>query len=106
MSRILYYIAHFFLKYANSTQGVLTTLISLISSSSASPGMLPLTLTPGIPEGATIATAALLLLLLLRDLIPVSKHWENAVKVSLNMGIIPLLFAFGAILLFKLVALF
>jgi hypothetical protein len=65
-----------------------------------------LMIAPGIPEGAPIATAALILLLLLRDFIPVSKHWENAVKVSLNMGIIPLLFSFGAILLFKLVALF
>ena len=61
---------------------------------------------PGIPEGASVATAALLLLLLLRDFLPVSKHWENAVKVSLNMGIIPLLFSFGAIILFKVVALF
>ncbi|MGB9940814.1 hypothetical protein [Methanosarcina sp.] len=64
------------------------------------------TVIPGIPDGASVATAVLLLLLLLRDFLPVSKHWESAVKVSLNMGIIPLLFSFGAIVLFKLVALF
>ncbi|RXA19712.1 hypothetical protein EQO05_07615 [Methanosarcina sp. MSH10X1] len=64
------------------------------------------TVIPGIPDGASVATAVLLLLLLLRDFLPVSKHWEDAVRVSLNMGIIPLLFSFCAILLFKLVALF
>jgi hypothetical protein len=53
-----------------------------------------------------VAAAVLLLLLLLRDLLPVSKHWENEVKVSLNMGIIPLLFSFGASVLFKVVELF
>ena len=61
---------------------------------------------PGVPEGASVAAATLLLLLLLRDFLPVSKHWGNAVKVSLNMGIIPLLFSFCAIILFKVVALF
>ncbi|AYK15084.1 hypothetical protein AOB57_007605 [Methanosarcina flavescens] len=61
---------------------------------------------PGIPDGASVATAVLLLLLLLRDFLPVSEYWKNSVNVSLNMGIIPLLFSFCAILLFKVVALF
>ncbi|HII81679.1 MAG TPA: hypothetical protein HA261_15155 [Methanosarcina sp.] len=62
--------------------------------------------TPGVPEGASVAAAALILLLLLRDFLPLSKLWEDSVKTSLNMGILPLLFSFGAIILYKLVALF
>jgi hypothetical protein len=62
--------------------------------------------TPRIPEGAPVATLTLLLLLLLRDFLPLSKCWENMVKVSLNMGIIPLLFSFGASIVLKLVELF
>ncbi|MGB9927161.1 MAG: hypothetical protein ACPK85_02000 [Methanosarcina sp.] len=48
----------------------------------------------------------MLLLLLLRDFLPVSKRWEENVKVSLNMGIIPLLFAFGATVMLLIVELF
>jgi len=88
-----------------STRGVLTTL-SLISSTSASSAELTMTTTPGVPEGASVAVVVLLLLLLLRDFLPLSKHWEDSVKTSLNLGIIPLLFSFGAIILYKLVALF
>ncbi|WP_230668978.1 hypothetical protein [Methanosarcina barkeri] len=84
-----------------------TTLTSLITSNSVSSGALSVTtVTPGIPEGASVAAAVLLILLLLRDFLPASKHWESTVKVSLNMGIIPLMFSFGAIILFKVVALF
>ena len=60
----------------------------------------------GTPEGASVATAALLLLLLLRYVLPLSKHQGNTVEVSLNMGIIPLLFSFAAAIIFKLVMLF
>jgi len=63
-------------------------------------------ITPGVPEGAAVAVASLLLLLLLRDFLPLSKHWGESVKTSLNMGILPLLFSFGAVILYKLVALF
>ncbi|AKB30455.1 hypothetical protein MSSAC_4144 [Methanosarcina siciliae C2J] len=62
--------------------------------------------TPGVPEGALVSVAALLLLLFLRDFLPLSKHWGNAVKTSLNMGILPLLFSFGAVVLYKLVITF
>ncbi|MDI9394848.1 MAG: hypothetical protein QM426_05270 [Euryarchaeota archaeon] len=62
--------------------------------------------TPGVPEGASVAAATLILLLLLRDFLPLSKRWEDSVKISLNMGILPLLFSFGAIILYKFVALF
>ena len=72
-------------------------------------GVLPMISTPRIPEGAPVATLTLLLLrllLLLRDFLPLSKHWGNMVKVALNMGIIPLLFSFGASIVLKLVELF
>lgn len=62
--------------------------------------------TLGVPEAASIAVAALLLLLLLRDFLPLSKNWDDSVKTSLNMGILPLLFSFGAVVLYKFVALF
>jgi len=62
--------------------------------------------TTGVPEGAPVAVAVLLLLLLLRDFLPLSKNWRDSVKTSLNMGILPLLFSFGAVVLYKLVALF
>jgi hypothetical protein len=61
---------------------------------------------PGVPEGAAVAVAALLLLLLLRDVLPLLKNWDDSVQTSLNMGILPLLFSFGAVILYKLVALF
>jgi hypothetical protein len=89
-----------------STQGVLTTLTSLVSSGSFSSGVLSVVSEPGIPAGASIATATLLLLLLLRDFLPVSKHWGDAIEASLNMGIVPLLFSFCAIVLYKVVDLF
>ena len=62
--------------------------------------------TPGVHEGASVAVAALLLLLLLRNFLPLSKNWDDAVKTSLNMGILPLLFSFAAVVLYKFVALF
>jgi hypothetical protein len=65
-----------------------------------------MTTVPGIPEGAFVATTTLILLLLLRDFLPVSKRWNDTVKDSLNMGIIPLLFSFGAALVFKFILLF
>jgi hypothetical protein len=65
-----------------------------------------MTTVPGIPEGAFVTTTTLVLLLLLRDFLPVSKHWNNTVKDSLNMGIIPLLFSFCAALFFKFILLF
>jgi hypothetical protein len=89
-----------------STQGVLTTLIGLVLSNSVSSGILPVMSSTEIPAGASVATAALLLLLLLRDFLPVSKHWGETIKVSLNMGIVPLFFSFCAIILYKLVDLF
>ena len=91
---------------SESTRGVLTTLTSLISSTSASSGALTMMTTLGVPEGASVAVATLLLLLLLRDFLPLSKNWGDSVKTSLNMGILPLLFAFGAVILYKLVDLF
>src|SRR5450759_2138621 len=81
-------------------------LASLISSSSLTSGTLSMTMVPGIPEGASVAAATLILLLLLRDFLPVSKSWNNTVKDSLNMGIIPLLFSFGAAIIFKFILLF
>lgn len=60
----------------------------------------------GVPDGSFVATVALLLLLLLRDILPVTKRWNDTVKDSLNMGIIPLLFSFCAAIVFKFVMLF
>jgi hypothetical protein len=88
-----------------STRGVLTTL-SLISSLPAYSGKLSMMTTPGVPEGASVIVASLLLLLLLRDFLPLSKRWDESVKISLNMGILPLLFSFGAVILFSIVSLF
>lgn len=65
-----------------------------------------MTTVTGVPDGSIVATVALLLLLLLRDILPVSKRWNGTVKDLLNMGIIPLLFSFGAAILFKFVMLF
>ena len=64
-----------------------------------------MTTVPGVPEGASVAAAVLILLLLLRDFFPVSKHWNNTVKDYLNMGIIPLLFSLGTAVVFKLMSL-
>lgn len=68
--------------------------------------MLSLTTLPGIPDGVSVATAVLILLLLFRDFFPISRLWRDDIKVSLNMGIIPLLFVFGAAILFKVIDLF
>ena len=68
--------------------------------------MLSLTTIPGIPEGVSVATVVLILLLLFRDFFPISRLWRDDIKVSLNMGIIPLLFVFGAAILFKIIELF
>jgi len=89
-----------------STEGVLTTPISLILSTYASSNALTMMTTPGVPEGSSVSVVALLLLLFLRDFLPLSRHWGDAVKTSLNMGILPLLFTFGAIALYKLVITF
>ncbi|WP_080943171.1 hypothetical protein [Methanosarcina mazei] len=61
---------------------------------------------PGVPDGASVAVAVLLVMLLLRDILPLLKNWDESVQTSLNMGILPLLFSFGAGVLYKLVALF
>ncbi|WP_232316122.1 hypothetical protein [Methanosarcina vacuolata] len=60
--------------------------------------------TPGIPMYSSLILIALTALLSLKDILSASKIWNKHLNNSFNNAIVPLLFSFIAIIVFKVAA--
>lgn len=74
-------------------------LSSTIVSSSA--GVISATSTISAPQFGIIGVVTLIVLLSLKEILSASKSWNKNLACSLDMSILPLLIAFFAIVLFK-----
>jgi len=57
----------------------------------------------GLPEYGFFAVFALVILLCAKLMLAASTKWNNAIKCSLDMSIIPLLISFAAIVVYKII---
>lgn len=74
-------------------------LSSTIASSSA--GVISATSTIGAPQLGVLGVMALIILLSLKEILSASRSWNKYLASSLDMSILPLLIAFFAIVVFK-----
>jgi len=80
---------------------VLTSVISTTSAISSAAGAISMTTGIGLPEYGVLAVIGLILLLSAKEILSASSKWNRTLNTSLNMGIMPLLVAFVAIVVFK-----
>ncbi len=76
-------------------------MLSSIVSSSA--GIISATSTISAPQLGILGVVALITLLSLKEILSASKLWSGKLACSLDMSILPLLIAFFAIVVFKVV---
>ncbi len=76
-----------------------TIVSSTIVSSSA--GVISATSTIGAPQLGVLGVVALIILLSLKEILSASKSWNKYLASSLDMSIVPLLIAFFATVVFK-----
>lgn len=74
-------------------------LSSTIVSSSA--GIISATSTVGAPQFGILGVVGLIILLSSKEILSASKAWNRNLECSLDMSILPLLIAFFAIVVFK-----
>ena len=78
-------------------------LLSIISSSAISSSAISMVTSPGLPQYGSAIVIGLITLLSLKEVLSASEHWNKSLDSSFNLTILPLLFAFGAIVIFKVV---
>ncbi len=77
---------------------------SAISSSAISSSAISMVTTPGLPQYGVSAVIGLIALLSVKEVLSASEKWNSSLNSSLNLAILPLLFCFAGILLFKVSA--
>lgn len=78
-------------------------LLSIISSSAISSSAISMVTSPGLPQYGAAVVVGLIALLSLKEILSASEHWNRSLDSSFNETILPLLFAFGAIVSYKVV---
>ena len=76
-------------------------LLSIISSSAMSSSAMSMLTSPGLPQYGATAVVGLIVLLSLKEVLSASDKWNKSLNSSFNLAILPLLFAFSAIVVFK-----
>lgn len=76
-------------------------LLSIISSSAISSSAISMVTSPGIPQYGAAVVVGLISLLSLKEILSASEHWNRSLDSSFNMTILPLLFSFAAIVVYK-----
>lgn len=76
-------------------------LLSMISSSAISSSAISMVTTPGLPQYGSAIVVGLIALLSLKEVLSASKYWNGRLSNSFNLVIVPLLFSFTAIVIFK-----
>lgn len=77
-------------------------LLSIISSSAISSSVISMVTTPGLPQYGSAVVVGLIALLSLKEVLSASEDWNVRLSNSFNLSIIPLLFSFTAIVIFKI----
>jgi hypothetical protein len=80
---------------------LLSSISSSIVSSSAASSAISMVTTPGLPQYGAAVVVGLIALLSLKEVLSASDKWNKRLNSSFNMAIIPLLFSFAAIVIFK-----
>lgn len=75
---------------------------SAISSSAIASSAISMVTTPGLPQYGASAVAGLIGLLSVKEVLSASEKWNKSLSSSLNLAILPLLFVFVAIVLYKI----
>jgi hypothetical protein len=78
-------------------------LVSAIASVSTKGATASMTTAMELPEYGVFAVFALVILLCAKLMLAASTRWNNAIKCSLDMSIIPLLISFAAIVVYKII---
>lgn len=74
---------------------------SVISSSAISSSAISMVTSPGLPQYGAAVVVGLIALLSLKEILSASEHWNRSLDSSFNLAILPMLFSFGAIVVFK-----
>jgi len=77
-------------------------LLSIISSSAISSSAISMVTSPGLPQYGAAVVVGLIVLLSLKEVLSASEHWNMSLNSSFNVAIMPMLFAFAAIVFFKI----
>lgn len=80
-----------------------TALVSALASVSTKGAITSMTTAMELPEYGVFAVFAVVILLCAKLMLSASSRWNNTIKCSLDMSIIPLLISFAAIVVFKIV---
>ncbi|WP_292485232.1 hypothetical protein [Methanohalobium sp.] len=81
---------------------MLTSVVSTTSAiSSATASAVSMTTGLGLPEFGVMAVIGLISLLAAKEILSASNYWSKKLSSSLNMGILPLMVSFSAIVVFK-----
>lgn len=76
-------------------------LLSIISSSAISSSAISMVTSPGLPQYGAAVVVGLIVLLSLKEVLSASEHWNRLLNSSFNLAIMPMLFSFAAIVIFK-----
>ncbi|KKG17784.1 hypothetical protein EO98_11645 [Methanosarcina sp. 2.H.T.1A.6] len=76
-------------------------LLSIISSSAISSSAISMVTSPGLPQYGSAVVVGLIALLSLKEVLSASNSWNKYINNSFNLAIIPLLFSFMGIVVFK-----
>lgn len=77
-------------------------LLSIISSSAISSSAISMVTSPGLPQYGAAVVVGLIVLLSLKEVLSASEHWNKSLNSSFNLAIMPMLFSFAAIVIFKI----
>ncbi|MEM2925130.1 MAG: hypothetical protein QXJ68_05525 [Methanocellales archaeon] len=81
---------------------MLTTIVSTTTVTvSAATSIISMTSTVGLGFGGVLASAALILLLSIKEIASASEFYDRGMDYILNTSIFPLLIAFSGIVIFK-----
>lgn len=83
--------------------GGIFTLLSIISSSAISSSAISMVTSPGLPQYGAAVVVGLIALLSLKEILSASEYWNKSLNSSFNLGILPLLCGFFAIVSYKVI---
>jgi hypothetical protein len=74
---------------------------SAVSSSAISSSAISLVTRPGLPQYGVLVVIGLIILLSLKQVLSESEIWNKYLNNSFNLAIVPLLFTFAGIVIYK-----
>lgn len=81
---------------------MLTTIVSTTAATTSATSVISMTSTVGLAFGGVLATIALILLLSTKEIASATEFYDRGIDYLLNTSILPLLIAFSATVVFKI----